>query len=621
MARLPQPGGDSGNWGTILNDYLAQAHDPDGKLKDNAVTGATIQDGVISETLLDTNVQTKLNAPANIADGSLTKVKLVGDVQSSLDKADNSVQSVVSARSKTTRWFNVEDYGAKGNGSTDDTAAFQAAVVAAIAARGTLYIPSPSVSYMLSDTIELQASSNGAQFFMNIRAEGPFIGIKWVGANNKSMFHSLGWKRSYIENVQIRIDTVCSNIVVWDIDGDPSPHGSSSHLTFTACHVSLTSAPTFVTGWRFGHSADAATDFSYITFNNCTLSAPTGVTNNGDHVGFRVESANALHFQWFGGGVYNCHTGFSNIQSAGANSSGIQGGPTMYFYGFGNSGVTLDFEIKTPGQYIVSGGRFELGQRFVELGKSISLTGADVHVSSVTLASYAPTDGIVFNVGGSSTLMLDNVEVRPPTASADYTAAMITANGSVNARGAIIVRGGKYRAAEPFFTIASGGWAVDISSARQIDSSLQATNFYRRVVWHTNLLSSADVLTVAHNAGSVGTNTFVAFQGSTSITTRGRVGFDGSNNRILLSDASGGRDVALESGSTTPRQLVTATAGGNVHLGAKGATDGSGVKTVYISNASTLPTVNPVGGGILFVDNGALKYRGTSGTVTTIAPA
>ena len=42
MARLPTPGGDNGNWGTILNDYLTQAHKSDGTLKDNSVTGAAI---------------------------------------------------------------------------------------------------------------------------------------------------------------------------------------------------------------------------------------------------------------------------------------------------------------------------------------------------------------------------------------------------------------------------------------------------------------------------------------------------------------------------------------------------------------------------------------------------
>jgi hypothetical protein len=48
---------------------------------------------------------------------------------------------------------------------------------------------------------------------------------------------------------------------------------------------------------------------------------------------------------------------------------------------------------------------------------------------------------------------------------------------------------------------------------------------------------------------------------------------------------------------------------------------GSGVGQIAIANATTPPTANPVGGGLLYVEGGALKYRGSSGTVTTIAPA
>lgn len=33
MSRLPQVGGDDGNWGTILNDFLAVEHNSDGTLK------------------------------------------------------------------------------------------------------------------------------------------------------------------------------------------------------------------------------------------------------------------------------------------------------------------------------------------------------------------------------------------------------------------------------------------------------------------------------------------------------------------------------------------------------------------------------------------------------------
>jgi len=33
MARLPQPGGDNGNWGSILNDYLSTSLNADGSFK------------------------------------------------------------------------------------------------------------------------------------------------------------------------------------------------------------------------------------------------------------------------------------------------------------------------------------------------------------------------------------------------------------------------------------------------------------------------------------------------------------------------------------------------------------------------------------------------------------
>lgn len=52
MARLPQPGGDSGNWGTILNEYLSQSLDAGGAIKTGAITGTKIADNVITEPKL-----------------------------------------------------------------------------------------------------------------------------------------------------------------------------------------------------------------------------------------------------------------------------------------------------------------------------------------------------------------------------------------------------------------------------------------------------------------------------------------------------------------------------------------------------------------------------------------
>ena len=53
---------------------------------------------------------------------------------------------------------------------------------------------------------------------------------------------------------------------------------------------------------------------------------------------------------------------------------------------------------------------------------------------------------------------------------------------------------------------------------------------------------------------------------------------------------------------------------GSVTLGG-----GSGV--LGLANRATAPTTNPVGGGVLYAEAGALKWRGSSGTVTTLAAA
>lgn len=71
MTRLPIPGGDNGNWGKILNDYLSVEHNPDGSLK------------VRSEGL-----------PATIADGSITASKLSPTVNNYLASAQTAVQTV-----------------------------------------------------------------------------------------------------------------------------------------------------------------------------------------------------------------------------------------------------------------------------------------------------------------------------------------------------------------------------------------------------------------------------------------------------------------------------------------------------------------------------------------------
>jgi hypothetical protein len=158
MARLPTVGGDDGNWGTILNDYLSQAHRSDGTLKDNAVTSnalapnsvtnaaiatdavtaAQIAGGSITETLLDSNVQTKLNSTEDWT----TLANKPAVIAAGADQA--AARAAIGAVGRDAMPVNVRDYGAIGDGVADDTAAIEAAFTAG---SGHIYFPPGTYLY------------------------------------------------------------------------------------------------------------------------------------------------------------------------------------------------------------------------------------------------------------------------------------------------------------------------------------------------------------------------------------------------------------------------------------------------------------------------------------------
>jgi len=77
---------------------------------------------------------------------------------------------------------------------------------------------------------------------------------------------------------------------------------------------------------------------------------------------------------------------------------------------------------------------------------------------------------------------------------------------------------------------------------------------------------------------------------------------------------------ASDTGFETVVVFQRRAAGGNIGFGTT-SQFGAGHGVIAIANASVVPSVNPAGGGILYVEDGALKYRGANGTITTIAPA
>ena len=102
------------------------------------------------------------------------------------------------------------------------------------------------------------------------------------------------------------------------------------------------------------------------------------------------------------------------------------------------------------------------------------------------------------------------------------------------------------------------------------------------------------------------------WNGSTSINRQGLIYFK------LTSTTSPFGGLSLGTTVTSDALFIEDVTG---NVGFNGSSFGGGIQIIFIANATTVPSSNPSGGGVLYVDSGALKYRGSSGAVTTLAPA
>jgi hypothetical protein len=98
----------------------------------------------------------------------------------------------------------------------------------------------------------------------------------------------------------------------------------------------------------------------------------------------------------------------------------------------------------------------------------------------------------------------------------------------------------------------------------------------------------------------------------------GQVSASSTTHFVIYDAANSERRILALSGSDAA--LCLQLDGGNVGVATVNQF-GGGLGVIGIANAATNPSSSPTGGGVLYVDAGALKYRGSGGTVTTIANA
>jgi len=173
---------------------------------------------------------------------------------------------------------------------------------------------------------------------------------------------------------------------------------------------------------------------------------------------------------------------------------------------------------------------------------------------------------------------------------------------------------------------------VTATSATQIGAVIKAATSQSANLteWQD---SNGNLLARVAESGQIATSGRLTV-GSTTVSTLGQVVIPLGLDRVgLVVKATSGQTLNLQewqdSGGNLKSYITadgsiltssTLTGSGNLRVGGLSSV-GGGLGVIGISNATTVPASSPTGGGILYVDTGALKYRGTSGSAQNLVSA
>lgn len=158
--------------------------------------------------------------------------------------------------------FNVLDYGAVGDGTTDNTAAFQAAINDACAAQATVLVPPPAVQYAFNGSLTVAPQDGTNQVRCRILGMGKNQNWLYQGPSNTVFIALKGTADAVFENINISFANSVSGTVCWD--AEITSFFTSSHAnTFRKCWWNPGTGGSNI-GWRMGQS-DASGTFSDLT--------------------------------------------------------------------------------------------------------------------------------------------------------------------------------------------------------------------------------------------------------------------------------------------------------------------------------------------------------------------
>jgi hypothetical protein len=288
-------------------------------------------------------------------------------------------------------------------------------------------------------------------------------------------------------------------------------------------------------------------------------------------------------------------TSYTNLNVSGVLSlaAGAVGTPSLSAFGDVNTGLWFP----AADTLAASVGGVE-GWRLNSTGLGI---GTSSPTEKLTVNGGAAFNGIGFNANAINTASTSSRFVRLTSTGGDFYVGTESSTGGGVFPGSTAYAAVLYNAATTPMQFWTGGTLrATLDSSGNLGIGTSSPGSRLEVNGTSNLGGTAA-------AARVGLGVFSA--GVASITTSGA-----NDLHVGTTNASAAFRIY-----TNNSERLQVTGDGNYSIG--NAQFGGGVRVIGIINATTVPTSNPSGGGILYVESGALKYRGSSGTVTTIANA
>jgi len=326
----------------------------------------------------------------------------------------------------------------------------------------------------------------------------------------------------------------------------------------------------------------------------------------------QITNANAGNVNINGGLGLGVGTGGNANISGGNSGTGGVGGNVVLAAGTASGG--------TPGIVQVSTGLFQVSslsasslvatdssKNLTSTVSGLSPTFTGLNLSGLTASTLIATDGsknLTSSVTGLSPTFT-GLNLSGLTASrlvaTDGSKNFTSSTTSLDVQFATIGIGAAVNAGEPFTVTGAGSSSVGYALGTFTSvASATAGNYY------------------GININKGGAESFLL--GINKNTTTG--GVPGNGIYVSSYTSSGTISIGRGNGTGIPNTKDIGIDGsGNVGLINVAMSVGSGQGVIFIGNRTAAPSTDPSGGGILYAEAGALKYRGSSGTVTTIANA